>query len=222
MKISGIKSLRASSRLSEAVWLENGTRRWFVPRIFPLWWLEMDRKDCFCRRPLYAQQDGTFMMLGLGMGWREFFSPTHPIVATIELEHSIFWQKALWEQLVLKSILCVRLGQKKQANRLGLMKTEDKTIRGRQRQYGLLDGSEDQKVWVPVTDGSVTIWPWHHTALRPFQLRKHYVPGLSPHGKTSSALLPSPGRRISMDYSKSRILAESLIGKVDEKAIYGS
>ena len=51
--------------------------------------------------------------------------------------------------------------------------TEDKTIRGGQRQYGLLDGREDQEVWVPVTDGSLIIRSCHHTALRPFQLWMH-------------------------------------------------
>lgn len=91
MKISGIKPLRVSSRLSEAVLLENGTLRWFVLRIFPLRWLEMGRKDCFCRRHLYVLQEGAFMMLGLEMGWRELFPPTQPTVATAELEHSIFF-----------------------------------------------------------------------------------------------------------------------------------
>lgn len=41
--------------------------------------------------------------------------------------------------------------------------------------------------------------------------------------ESQSALLPSPGRRIATDFSKSRMLAESLTGKRgNEKAIHGS
>lgn len=108
----------------------------------------MGRKDCFCREASLCPAGGSLHDARAWNGLEKAFPlPTHSSYCWTGTFHFFFWQKALWEQLVLKSILCVRIAGRNRPNRLGLMSfvTEDKTIRGGQRrQYGLLDESEDQ------------------------------------------------------------------------------
>ena len=90
------------------------------------------------------------MILGLEMGWRELSPLPNPQQLLLNWNIPFFFLAEITLRAACSEIcpLC-QVSTEEKGKQVGfdvICDTEDKIIRGGQRQYGLLDGSEDQEV----------------------------------------------------------------------------